>query len=341
LDSFSVNHHFNKLEIEGQLLLNLLAKNVNIFNKVINWGLKKGLTPVIKMVIEKLNTLLKQEINIPQLKSLLIVKFLEEPLFTEDYFELDIDLDFIENSNKNLEFLQTSSIAKKLFKSVKLDLDAEIKDQIKVSIEESLMNDFASVALKDLRNIKITNDIIPKEIPFKINTLYFQAFIPEMYEKFPNKDLIINIDLDSYPIFNLDSPNELLNAYVNLSLSFAVVDDPEVSILTVSLAAGLGLKFDSEKDDNAIHFTIDKVQIKDAIVVSSILEDISADTMKDEMNSFFTSFLYFVNNYLRLNPIKIPALGGFSLEKINISVVENKFLEVRLKPDLNNLKNNK
>jgi hypothetical protein len=293
------------------------------------------------MVIGKLNNLLKQEINIPQLKSLLIIKFLEEPLFTEDYFELDIDLDFIENSKKNLEFLQTSSIAKKLFKSVKLDLDAEMKNQIKVSIEESLMNDFASVALKDLRNIKITNDIIPKEIPFKINTLYFQAFIPEMYDKFPNKDLIINIDLDSFPVFNLDSPNELLNTYVNLSLSFAVVDDPDVSILTVSLEAVIGLKFDSQKDDNAIHFTIDKVQITDATVVSSILQDISADKMKDEMNSFFTSFLYFVNNYLRLNPIKIPAVGGVSLEKINISVVENKFLELRLKPDLNNLRNKK
>lgn len=333
LNSVNVEHNFNKLDIKGDFLLKLIAKEINIFKKVINWGLKKALTPIIDKLINKLNSLLLEHIVVPVLDSSLEIQFLEEPIFNDDYFILDLGLEFFENGQKN-KFLQISDEKKMLLVDYNFNLDPEIKDLIQVQLEETLMNDFVSVALKNSRHFNITNDNIPKDIPFKVNTLFLQALIPQMFDKYPNKDLIIYMDIESFPFFSLNSADNSLNVNFNLGISFAILEDPENIILSISSDAIVSLKFDSEKNDNSIHLIINKVELTDLSVIMSVFDISSADEVKKEMNIFFTSFLYFVNNYLRLNPIKIPTFDGISLEKINISIIDDNFLQVKLKPSL-------
>jgi hypothetical protein len=332
LISLDIDHKFNKLDIKGNLLLNILAKEINLFKKVINWGLKKALNPIINKLIVKLNTILQNKIVVPAIDSSIEIKFLDEPVFNDDYFILDLGLDFIENGQKP-QLILKENLAN-LFQDNNFNLDPELKDLIQIQLEESLMNDIVSVALKNLRHFEIKNDSLPKDIPFKINTLYFQALVPQMYEKYPNKDLVIYLDIESFPSFSMNSAEESINAYLNLGISFALLEDPVNKILNISSETVVSLKFDAEKYDNMVHLIINKVEIIDAFVIQSVFDEISADKMKQEMNIFFNSLLYFVNNYLKLNPIKIPAVDGISLEKINISVIDDKFIQLKLKPGL-------
>jgi len=322
----------NKLDLTGGFIDKYLVKFITYFRKTIGIIVNFKLKPLIKTIFGKINTILDNQIEVPGFNSSLAIKFLEEPIFTEDFFEIDLSTVF-EDKNKRLKFLQTptKSIS---FKDLKLDLDSEIKDQLRISIDKNIMNDFASVGIKSMPNLTITNDLIPKEIPFRLNTLYFQALLPEMYERYPNKDLVIYLDIDSFPQFNLNSTDTSVNTNIVLNIGFSLMEDPSNLILSLSTNSFINLIIDSSKEDTAIHFSVNKVEMQDATIIVSVFDDLSPDQMKKNMNTFFASLLYFVNNYLRIYPINVPVIAGVNIEKFNINVIDDKYLQVKLKPVL-------
>ncbi len=328
----NIDHQFNKLEITGGFIEQYLAKQIVYFRKTINTALNAKLTLLLKEVFGKINSILENQIEVPGFNSNLAIKFLEEPIFTEDFFEIDLSVEF-QDKVKRLKFLQ-NPIEKIAFKDLTLDLDPEIKDQLRISLDKNLMNDFASVGVKSMLNLTITNDVIPKEFPFKLNTLYFQALLPEMYERYPNKDLVIYIGFDSYPLFNLNSTDTSVDTNIILNIAFSLVEDPNNILLSLSTNSCINIILDSSKEDDAIHFSVNKVEMQDVMIIISVFDDLSPDQMKQNMNTFFASLIYFVNNYLRIYPIKVPVIAGVHVEKINLNVIEDKYLQVKLKPAL-------
>ena len=329
----TIDHQFNKLEITGGFIEKYLAKQIVYFRKTINNALNLKLTLLLTDVFGKINSILENQIEVPGFNSSLAIKFLEEPIFTEDFFEIDLNVEF-HDKVKRSKFLQ-NQIEKIAFKDFKLDLDPEIKDQLRISLDKNLMNDFASVGVKSMQNLTITNDVIPKEFPFKLNTLYFQALLPEMYERYPNKDLVIYIGFDSFPVFNLNSTDTSVDTNIILNIAFSLVEDPNNLLLSLSTNSLINVRLDSSMEDDAIHLSVKKVEMQDVMIIISVFDDLSPDQMKQNMNTFFASLIYFVNNYLRIYPIKVPAIAGINVEKINLNVIDDKYLQVKLKPTLN------
>ena len=283
---------------------------------------------------KNINENLQKNIEVPFLNATLGIKMANSILYSDEFFEIDLNLEIDEEGNKesHLEFLQNRLFLNDL---IRLE-DASFTDEVQISIDANLINKLLQFALKNIRTFTITNDLLPADFPFKINTAYFQALIPEMYQKYPDKDLVIKLDIDSYPAISLNSTEEIINSELNIALSFAIKDDPDAQIFLVSTSDSLKILLDASKEDSTLHFQIKEIITNDIFVVASTIGDISADSIKTSINMFFSSFIYFVNNYLRLNPIAVPIIKGLKFDSINISVEEDNLLKIRCQPDFNN-----
>jgi hypothetical protein len=361
-DSFQFDHNIKNLNIKGDSLLNFFAQRANWFKKIINSQVEKSASGMIPNLLNNVNENLQKRIEIPYVNATLGIKLENSIIYSDsdEFFEVDLNAD-IEEESKNSTFIDqdgflktllfhekpvkpTKNLKKSELEKLKLtqnpkkshhrnDNSTTFTDEVQISLDSNLINNLLKVILKNQSSFIITNEILPKDFPFKINTAYFQALIPSMYQKYPDKDLAITISLNSIPTLKLNSTENLIETDLNLAISFALVENPLESILSISSGDTLRILFDSTKEDESIHFQVKEIIVNDLAVISSQIGDISSEDVKKSINTFFSSFIYFVNNFLRVNPIKIPIIQGLKFESINIKISDEGLLEVRCKPD--------
>lgn len=329
LDSLDIQHKFNKLNIQGDWFLHIIGNHIDWFSWPINSNLKKAVQQAVNEGLNKIGSQLQKSIDIPSLDLSIGIKMENEIAFKDDSFEVALNINLENTPEENLKFLPDFS--KYGVNKQELRTSLSSADQIQIALEQNLINSIIGIALKNRREFVLTNDSIPKDFPLKINTLYFQGLIPELYSKYPNKDLVITIELESFPSISFDN-TQLISADINFSISFALAEDSENIIFSMSINNTLGLSIDSSKEDASLHLKIDTVQINDAFVIVSTIGDISSDDIKKNFNTFTKSLIYFINNFLRINPIPIPIIKGLKFESINVSVVDDNFLQIRIQP---------
>lgn len=360
-ESFEFNHNINNLQIKGDSFLNFFAKHANWFKNLINSNVENTVSSLFPNLFKNVNDNLQKKIDIPYINATLGMKLEDSIIYSDtwEFFEIDLKADIEEEGRsissidhdgflKTLLFHEKSKISKnseieKLksiqnLKSVKHspfknENSTTFTDEVQISLDCNLINNLMKVIIKNHTSFVITNQVIPSDFPFKINTAYFQALIPSMYQIFPDKDLAITLSLYSIPILNFNSNENLIQADFNLMIDFALLENPLDNILSISSGDTLKIFFDSTKEDESIHFQLQDIVVNNLAIITSQIGDISSDDVKKSINSFFSSFIYFVNNFLRVNPIKLPIIQGMKFESINIIITEGNLLEIRCKPD--------
>jgi hypothetical protein len=328
LDTLSIDHKFNHLNIEGPFLLEFLSKHINWFKSVINWTLKSTLTTQLNKLLSTVDLNLQKNISLPFVNSTVAIKMRDNIHYDNDYFELGLLLDIQDQEqNESLRFLYNTMTNTKT--------SSVYNEAVQFSLDSIFINKLIQILLKNDRSIVITNESIPSDLPFKINTLYFSSLIPAMFQKYPNQDLAISLSLDSFPIVNLNSTFSTINLDLNLSITFSLKNSPEEKIFTLSTGVTVALILDGSKEDSSLHLQIKEVVINDIFVLQNEI-DISAENIKKNFNTFVSSLIYFANNYLRINPIPIPIIKGLKFESINIRIGDDNLLDIRCKPDFTN-----
>lgn len=360
-ESFEFNHNINNLQIKGDSFLNFFAKHANWFKNLINSNVENTASSLFPNLFKNVNDNLQKKIDIPYINATLGMKLEDSIIYSDtwEFFEIDLKADIEEESRitssidhdgflKTLLFHEKSKISKnseiEKLKSIqnlkslkhspfKNENSTTFTDEVQISLDCNLINNLMKVVTKNHTSFVITNQVIPSDFPFKINTAYFQALIPSMYQIFPDKDLAITLSLYSIPILNFNSKENLIQADFNLMIDFALLENPLENILSISSGDTLKIFFDSTKEDESIHFQLQDIVVNNLAIITSQIGDISSDDVKKSINSFFSSFIYFVNNFLRVNPIKLPIIQGMKFESINIIITEGNLLEIRCKPD--------
>lgn len=359
-ESFEFNHNINNLQIKGDSFLNFFAEHANWFKNFINSYVEKTASSVIPNLFKNVNDNLQKKIDIPYINATLGMKLEDSIIYSDTwkFFEIDLKADIEEKSRttssidhdgflKTLLFHEKSKLSKnpeieklKSIKNLKSkhspfknENSTTFTDEVQISLDCNLVNNLMKVIIKNHTSFVITNKVIPSDFPFKINTAYFQALIPSMYQIFPDKDLAITLSLYSIPILNFNSKENLIQANFNLMIDFALLENPLENILSISSEDTLKIFFDSTKEDESIHFQLQDIVVNNLAIITSQIGEISSDDVKKSINSFFSSFIYFVNNFLRVNPIKLPIIKGMKFESINIIITEGNLLEITCKPD--------
>jgi hypothetical protein len=215
-------------------------------------------------------------------------------------------------------------------------IKSSLSDEIEISLDSYLLNTVIPILLKNSRSFTLTNALLPPDFPLKINTATFQALIPEMYKQYPDKDLKITLDLDAFPMLYCNETTKTLQGQINLAVTFAIQGNEttaDLNIFSMSTGNMIELGIDGDKEDTSIRLQIKGITILDNFVLSSNFGEVSADDIKVSLNKFLSSVIYFINNYLRINPIKIPVIDGLKFESININIGGGEFINIRIKPD--------
>jgi len=333
LEKISTNLTFNNIKIEGSWILSFLARHVNWFNGEINSSINKILNKFLSSNIEILNKKVQKSIEIPAIKLAVDLKMENEVMFNDDFFELDFNLDINDLKESQPKFLAKTEQKNDLFRMIDKFSDSHSQEEIQIAVDTKFINNFLFYSLRNYRNLIITNDSIPKDFPFKMNTLYFTGLIPEMYSKYPNKDLSITLEIDSMPTVELNS-TQIITSDLVYSISYALLEDPSTTIFSLSVGSQLSLRIDSTTEDSTIHLQINSVGINDVIVMLSTFGEQSSEAIKTNLNTFLNSLSYFINNYLKINPIPIPVVKGLKFDSINIMINTDDYLIVKCRPNI-------
>ena len=246
------------------------------------------------------------------------LKMINPIVKNDQYFQIDLGL----NLTSTNRFLEKGIIKRDIFEKNLTNGS----NQIKIMLDENLLNSVFKIFYTKDRNFNITSKTIPSNIPFKLNTYYLSKVIPELYNEFPNQELILYITLDSYPITKL--VNGTFYANWNIYVEFALLNIPNEIILSISNEIVTDFIL-SDKEDSKIHFKIKDVKFESMSVVQGNLQ---VDELKTNFNLLFSTLKYFINNYIEVYGIPIPLLSGIKFSTIRINV-EDQYLSIMVTPD--------
>lgn len=326
LDSIKLQHRFNKLDLDGNIITNFFTKHINWFSKPMDWEVEKIIFKKLKAILKNLDKKLQKTLDIPALKMSLDIKFDSNPKYTDDYVQYDLDLGLTPEGEQK-EFLKPKEAGKNLL------ADLNPREEIAIAVDDQLLDSILEVALNGHRVFNITSDSIPSELPIKINTAYFQALIPEMYEQYPNADLMIQLKLEETPKLSFDSVKESLKTNLSSILTFYLLNDTVDPLLSIATGMDINLQLEAESQDAFIHFKILEVKVNELTVLQSNWP-VDADDLKYNINVLSHSMVYFINNYLRISPIPVPVIEGLKFSSVNLAIKES-FLQITLTPSFN------
>ncbi|XP_043104875.1 lipopolysaccharide-binding protein isoform X2 [Puntigrus tetrazona] len=126
----------------------------------------------------------------------LSVLLTSSPAVTNQSFELDMKGEFYSNS----------SPSEPPFFPSKFDFQFEENYMLSLAASEFLVNSAAYAYLSsEVLQININDSMIPKNLPFHLNTSQFGAFIPQLSTLYPNMEMEVLIYASETPLFSFNS----------------------------------------------------------------------------------------------------------------------------------------
>jgi hypothetical protein len=320
LSSSDLIINFNKFDIQGDFMIKAFSNLIKnrLIKSVINKMMNKIVLKKIESLLVLLNQNIQKEIYIPMLDASLKLKMSNPIVKTDKYFQIDLGL----NITSSDRFLEKGVFKRDIFQNRLSDQS----DQIKIMIDENLLNSGFKILYTKNRNFNLTSQTIPSNIPFKLNTYYLSKVIPELYNQYPNQELILYVTLESYPMIKLINNTFLANW--NVYIEFALLNNPNEIILSVSNEIVTDFIL-SDKEDSKIHFKIKDIKFESMAVVQG---DLQVDELRTNFNLLFSTLDYFINNYIEIYGIPIPLVAGINISSMIIKV-EDQFLSITVTPD--------
>jgi hypothetical protein len=322
----SIENKYNRLNVEGDFFAHLFGEYIN--TRVVSWVLNFTTNKVIYFlsgaITQKANEAIQSKISLhPLFNANLEVRMDKVPTMTADFFEVDLILDIEKIRPQYLNFLETDDY------NIVTDTTT---DQIKLYLDTGLINTVAGLLYDREHKVSISDETLPKDLPFKMNTYYFSMLIPSLHEQYPNKDLVLYFSLESRPSVKLESETQTLGLGLNVYLEFALKSRPEEIILSISTHINAQLKLEKSEDKSHIHFKVVNVEFEDMVSVQEI-DQSDLNELRDSFNSLLKSMDFFINNYVKAFGVPLPVIQGFDLKEADIAI-EDEYLSIQITPSI-------
>ena len=201
-------------------------------------------------------------------------------------------------------------------------------------INYDLMNSLSkSFFLTNIFNINFTSKNIPQNIPFKMNTKFFQHIIPGIYSKYPDRDLILKLKATKQPNFLFMKDSESVELNTTALFSFALTDFPEKNIFSFDSDISLDVQLGANYTDSSVHLMMKKIEILKMSIIETEFPSMDIEQFRDNLNFTFEIICNAANKFYLVNGIEIPTIKGLKFKKVVVQV-EDDYLSITIQPDV-------
>ena len=280
ITKLKLKHSFAKADV-GNIVLKILLKNGllgKFIDIIVDNTLKK---PANTLINKKLSNLTNIPIAInDQFKILLDLTLYPSITYTKDSIGVSAGIEFAEGKT-SLNFL--------LDNDTNFSNDSLGPNMIKTSISQETVNSLL-LALYKTGNLKfdISDDVlkIPDNIPFKINTHYFETLFTCMKD-YPNQELIISITSNKAPVAIIDNDpinisNLIITAGVNVSIKLQL--KKQINLISFNTDLIFNVKPIPGEDINKIYFKINSMTLKNTKIISPC-DSCTGSSIQNSFNS--------------------------------------------------------
>ncbi|KAM3696304.1 hypothetical protein ACJW30_06G030000 [Castanea mollissima] len=279
---------------------------VDAFEKKIATAVENAISKKIREGIIKLDSSLQsipKQVPVYSI-AFLNVTFVDNPVMINSSIEFEINglvtaKDAFVVSNYNHEGWKGSSSCSSPAK------------MIQISLQETFFNSISLVYF-DADYMHWIFDNIPDQSI--LNTAGWRYIVPQLYEKYPNDDMNLNISVSSPPIIKVAKDD--INAFVNLDVAIDVIDSGEAIP-----AACISLEISTSGSAEIVRNNLaGSVRLKDFSMYLkwSEIGDLQMNLLQPVMSTILkTVFLPYVNSHLRRG-FPLPILHGFTLQDAEI-----------------------
>ncbi|KAJ3677612.1 hypothetical protein LUZ60_003336 [Juncus effusus] len=282
------------------------------FGDHIKSSVETAITQKITEVTIKLDSLLQnlpKEVNLNNIASM-NVTFVKDPLFKSSSVEFDINGLFVPSEEENRELVSRFSSEDSVSDSSKM---------LWISLDEAVFNS-ASDALFQAGLMNWIVDTVPEE--FFLNTATWRFLIPQLYKKYPNADMALNISLTSSPVVKITVGK--LGASINSDLVINVLDGTE-TVPVACVAIVVSVSGSAEVAGNNI---ISKAELNDFSLELkwSNVGNFHMSLIKGTIRLFLKRIcIPYLNKYLK-EGFPLPIIHGFTLENAYILMPSAKII---------------
>ncbi|CAM8955808.1 unnamed protein product [Rhodiola kirilowii] len=286
---------------------------VDAFEGQIGSAMESAITKELGQGVFKLDSLLQslpREISVEDVAAINIT-FVGQPLISNSSIGFDIDGSFMETETTVLTSPSRGNLRS-------LPLCNNQSKMLGISVDEAVFNS-ASALFYDAGYMKFIVNTIPDQSFF--NTAGWRFIIPQLYKKFPNDDIAMNITLTSAPILRI---SQNMDSTVNADLTIDVLDDGNViPVACISLVirvcgsvkiSGNNLAGSLKLEDFTMSLKWSKVGSLHMYIIQPVVWSLIE-----------TVGLPYVNNHLSKG-LPLPIIKGFNLQNAETVFSESRVI---------------
>ncbi|CAM8949764.1 unnamed protein product [Rhodiola kirilowii] len=286
---------------------------VDAFEGQIGSAMESAITKELGQGVFKLDSLLQslpREISVEDVAAINIT-FVGQPLISNSSIGFDIDGSFMETETTVLTSPSRGNLRS-------LPLCNNQSKMLGISVDEAVFNS-ASALFYDGGYMKFIVNTIPDQSLF--NTAGWRFIIPQLYKKFPNDDIAMNITLTSAPILKI---SQNMDSTVNADLTMDVLDDGNViPVACISLVirvcgsvkiSGNNLAGSLKLEDFTMSLKWSKVGSLHMYIIQPVVWSLIE-----------TVGLPYVNNHLSKG-LPLPIIKGFNLQNAETVFSESRVI---------------
>ncbi|OVA10069.1 Lipid-binding serum glycoprotein [Macleaya cordata] len=288
---------------------------VDAFEGQIRSTVENSITKKMKEGIAKLDSLLQtlpKEIPVDDVASLNIT-FVNEPVLTASYIGFDINGLFTAADNISVPtyYSKTSKTSISCNGSLKM---------LGISLDEAVFNSGSSIYF-EAGLMQWIVDKVPDQA--LLNTAGWKYIVPKLYQKYPDKDMSLNISLSSPPLIRISAMHDI-DTTVFSDVTIDVLDANEtIPVACISLVVHASTSVKIKGNNLAGYVKLDDFSLS---LKWSEIGNFHMYLIQSVMRTFLrTIALPYINLKLR-EGLPLPILRGFTLQNADILCTNSRIL---------------
>ncbi|XP_014799152.1 PREDICTED: lipopolysaccharide-binding protein-like [Calidris pugnax] len=170
---------------------------------------------------------------------------------------------------------------------------------------------------------EITDSMIPKTVEFHLKTTTFSAFIPQLEEKYPDKEMKLKVSAPSAPFLNIGPGGLSLQPVVDVEAYAIVPDSSPAPLFLLSLTGNVSAVISVKSGHIIGNLTMDGMKLS---LKRSDVGDFQVETLQPTMNIFASNILVpHINDRLGQG-FPLPLLDRMQLSDIIVQFHQNLLL---------------
>ena len=168
----------------------------------------------------------------------------------------------------------------------------------------------------------VTPKLIPKNVPFHLNTSSFKPLVPSLYKNFPDKDMQIVLRATKPPNVKITPKGGELVAFGSAAVEVILPNEKIVTAFTLAFTIDMDVFPQIHPDGHAV-ITANVSLVKASFTLSSSnIGEFDATPLQDALNFFIKFFVVPAINRYGTKGLKIPTIDGLSFINPHLSFGE-------------------